>query len=181
MSNYRLVLTPFQRSSISLELSPNPDRTVKPIDLISEKERIYADLSYSATIDGLNDDFSVVSFSINNKEIEYKNGEHGNILFRDNDNQNDNNKYTDRSRLFTDNWGFVRISLLIKSDINTVQEFSTKWLSVLVRNDLTSRSVQRMAEYIYNHQEQLLFSGPLMSAQKGSLKSNSQKELDSQL
>ncbi len=173
MSIYELILTPLRGNSVKLELSAGRMLTSDLDRIIPDREYIYSDQPYHAEIRGLEEDIETFSFFVNDVEIKQNLDIDGKIRFID-------DRYL-KDRIFIHNFGLIQIAIRITFKGQAGVTVYSKFISVLVANARTNLSVERMAEYIYCHREQLLLSGLLYSEQRHGLKPEAQKELGTQV
>ena len=173
MSAYELSLIPDYKQSICLELSESPPQMRTFDDLTLEQGFVYSNQLYSAVIHGVNADFAKVAFYINDYEIEQSVDSEGRLLFT--------GDYCPKAYIFRHNFGLVQLSVRVEFNGSQPVILYTKFVPVLVVNDRTNLSVQRMTEYVYRWGEHLLYSDSLRSAQQRGLKADAPKELDVQI
>lgn len=166
-----LVLIPDHGSHVQVVLSPLPlalnDFVLCNMDdMILNREYVYSDKSYSATLDGVDEKIEELSFFIND-EIRPAYEESNRISFVEN------------KRIFTHNYGFIQITIRIRLKNGRGLVFYSNFIPVLVLNELNNRSVERMVEYIYAHREQFLWCGHHSSMQSYDLKAKGKKDLES--
>lgn len=173
MDTYKLVLIPdYDKTCVEVELSPDRVLVSRLNDVVPEREFVYSDIPYCAQLRGVGGEIEKLSFFVNYRPIEtdIKNDI---IQFTD-------SQYPDR-RIFYHDFGLVQFTVIISFVDKSPITLYSKFVSVLVKNEMTNLSVQRMAEYIYRWRERLLLCGPLESEHKQSLKEGAHKELETQV
>ncbi len=175
MSIYKLTLIPERGSSIKVDLSTDQILRSSLNDPAIAQKYVYSDHSYCAGSRGVEEIREDISFFVNDMEIDIKRiGESSEkIVFSD-------EKYPG-GRIFSHNFGLIQIAIQIVYEGRLPIMLFSNYISVLVVNNRTNLSVERMARYIYYNQESLLLSGQLLSEQQRSLKGDAQKELESQI
>lgn len=169
MSSYSLKLCSFLGQTIELSLSYEPGSIMLKHCSMDSSLCVRSDVSYTAELigDAIPDAYDLL-FYVNSEEIQIRLN-HNTIEFQEN-----------KGRVFLSNIGLIQITLEIISPAGTIVLY-TDYLPVLVRNNTINLSVQRMAEYVYNHQEDFLLHSKLPSRVNKSIKPNAPKELESQL
>ena len=169
MENYSLKLKPYNLDSINVKLYDDQKKfDFEKIDN-ALLNKVYADKTYDIQLVGKLDDVKSVSLYINGfeKESNYYNGQFDFY---------DNNK-----RIFIDNFGFVQISAVISYFNNDEITLYSDYFSVMIKENETSNSIRKIADYVYKNQEKLLFDGTMNSLDMSSVKKSEKNTIESQL
>ena len=173
MAIYKLVLIPdYDKTCVEVELSPDRVLASRLNDVVPEQEFVYSDIPYCAQFRGVDDEIEKLSFFVNYRPIETE--------IKDDIIQFTDSQYPDR-RMFYHDFGLVQFTVIISFANKPPVTLYSKFVSVLVKNERTNLSVQRMAEYVYRWRERLLLCGPLESEYRQSLKEGAHKELETQV
>lgn len=173
MASYRLYLTPENNQSpieISLSMGLRDFASLDRID--SSAAGIFSDQVYYIRLDGIPENAHVdILFFVNDEEvpITYQNGD---LII--------SNTY--RNKIFEDCYGFVEISLVIK-DLESNDEFNlhSNYLPVLVKRGRINDSINRMLNYVNDHQKELLLSDKLTAKSKADMFQGGVKNLETQI
>lgn len=178
MLSTTLKLLPYNNPPFSVGLKEENHTPVSIEDIISHSKNnaiIYSDLSYIFYLVTeelnqiknvsvyINDILEPSTFNVNNGEIKFSS-----LGFSD-------------KRIFQDCFGFVEISIVITFDDNTEKTLVTDFLQVVVRNTSFNDSVQSMVDFIYYHQDTLLYHDNPQPRDLASLRDKGKKIFESQI
>lgn len=169
MDTCELTLVPDYGNSIQMTLSSAPFVPSDMDEMILRREYIYSDQPYHAELNGISEKIELISFFVNDMEVESAWEEDNVIAFGAN------------RRIFTHNYGFVQITLVVTLENQATITLYSKFIPILVVNARNNRSIERMVEYIYAHHEQFHLCGPQLSMQNNGLKTEGKKDLDAQI
>lgn len=153
MCVYHLILYPFKKNPIQIPLWTEEPQVSENIKILKAKHAVYHNLSYTAFLQSEEVDGNAVKdvlFYINDdlEECVYQNGE---IQF--------SSEAYGEKRIFQECYGFINFTLVLKYCDGTETTLYSDYLSVLVQQGAFNDSVKAMAQYVYAHQEDLLFHG----------------------
>lgn len=176
MGQYALILTPFGKQPLTINLFENDERRL-PIDRIIEQSdkswSVFADLSYDVQlICNRLADVQNIFFYVNDcfEQCRYQSGQ---IRFL--------TKGGGDRKIFLDCYGFVEISIVIQFADETEARLHSSYLPVLVKKGALNNSVKAMADYIYDNQEEMLLNGEWKLKNISGLKESDNKSLESQI
>ena len=171
MNIYELTLISGRGNTITVQLSSDRISMSRLDDVNPDREYIYSDQPYRAELHGVLEEMESFSFYVNDVEIEQTLDSEGKICLQ--------SAQYPQGHIFIHNFGLIQIAVQIIYKGQKPVFLYSKWISVLVANNRTNLSIERMAEYIYCHRDKLMGRGPLRSGQKQ--REDSQKELDLQI
>ena len=174
MAKFLLKLIPEYRSqnTVLVELVEKSDFKTGIETDINLDRYVMADQSYSAELCG--DEVELIEnivFFVNDFPVNQF-FDRGKIIFRD--------SQFPRAAIFMDSFGYIQICVQITLN-GCTQSYYSKYISVLVKNDSISQSVQRMAEFVYNYHEPFLRGKKMSSCCKSGLKEDSPQMLDTKI
>lgn len=169
MSSYVLKLSPYYGADIELKLSDEPNVIGIYNSTIKTNIGVCSHYSFSAELIGNEiPNECQIKVYINGEETPIKQ-ENNQITFTENG-----------GRIFLLYIGLVQISVEIITDTGIIDLYSD-YIPVLVRNNTTNDSIQRMAKYVYEHQENLLHHSKMPSQKELGVKDNTPQTLESQI
>ena len=170
-----LILTPVGKPSSKIALLCDGDAetgqrlTEEAIDTLP----VYSDCEYEFAIEhpGLS---AVENVSVYiNEVLEPSVYNKGRISFPPTD--------TGGRKIFVDCYGYVELSLRVQLHDGSEEAYHSRYLPVLVKKGRYNEAVQAMVEYVYDHQELLLFNGELQPRSMSGLKEGGRQTLASKL
>ena len=173
MDKYILKLVPEGRESQDLQLQSHKlERSMLDIAK-STSSHVFCDLRYSGELNCSSpEDISNLCVYINGVLVESTySPSSGIITFND---------YLFGSRIFTECYGFVQISLTFENNNNHV-ELESEYIQVMVRKGIQNDSVRRMAEYVYKHNSLLLYGNKIFPKDAAGLRENAFRTLEAKI
>ena len=173
MDKYILKLVPEGRESQDLQLQSHKlERSILDIAK-STSSHVFCDLRYSGELNCSSPkDISNLCVYINGVLIESTySPSSGIITFND---------YLFGSRIFTECYGFVQISLTFENNNNHI-ELESEYIQVMVRKGIQNDSVRRMAEYVYKHNSLLLYGNRIFPKDAAGLQENAFRTLEAKI
>lgn len=173
MDKYILKLVPEGREPQDLQLrSHKLERSILDIAKFSSSH-VFCDLRYSGELSCSSpEDISNLCVYINGVLIESTySPANGIITFND---------YIFGSRIFTECYGFVQISIVFENNGNHI-ELESEYVQVMVRKGIQNDSVRRMAEYVYKHNSLLLYGNKVFPKDAVGLRENAFRTLEAKI
>lgn len=175
MTTCSLILRPYGKPPFSISLLENDGRKSNIEQIITKKINayIFSDLSYEFTLSGLEmSSIREVDVYINDvyEPSIYNNGC---IFFPE--------KCTSDRRIFMDCYGFVEITLVVYDIDGNEHQYTSEYLSVLVRKGELNDAVKAMVSYVHTNQELLLFNGGFKARSFGDLKESGYQSFSAQI
>lgn len=84
-------------------------------------------------------------------------------------------------RIFTECYGFVQITLIFDDERGNHFAIETEYIQVMVRKGWQNDSVQRMTEYVYKKNPELLNSKKILPKNVSGLKNSAQKTIEAHI
>ena len=133
---------------------------------------IYADSIYRIEIIGMESNFVVKRFCINNKEEEF-------LFSNERITFPGKNNY-DRT-IFSDYFGFASISLTLENADGETDNYFSEYLSIKVRDNTNNQRIEKMLEYVFSHQSFLLSEKAEISVDVSGQKGEQQNNIEARI
>ena len=173
MDTYTLRLQPDGREPQELVLRTHRVETSILDAAKSTSSYVFCDFKYSGTL------ICEKTSEISNLQI-YINGSPVNTVFNSDDGSIVFNDFSFGQRIFNECYGFVQISVTFDGPYGR-NELETEYIQVMVRKGRQNDSVRRMAEYVYNHNNALLYGSKVFPKDAVGLKDESYRTLESRI
>lgn len=173
MDNYILKLIPDGRESQELVLHPHRLESSILDAVRSTSAYVFCDFKYSGElICDHKEKITNLQMSINGNPVNVVfHPDTGSILFND---------FSFGQRIFTECYGFVQIAISFDTPAEPFF-LETEYVQVMVRKGKQNDSVRRMVEFVYNHNERLLYGNKLQSKDAVNLEKNLNRTIESQI
>ncbi len=171
MQTYSLTLYPSNKVSMTVPLHPGQTGRSLLDDIHLSDNNVYAEMEYEALLSGDNiSEVREISFYINDEKV-VCNYNNGTISFR---------HVGFGRRIFCDCYGFAQIEIILEFDGENIS-LRSEYLPVLVRKGKLNDSVQRMAKFVYDNYEELLYGNDIHPRNLSGMKESDYKSLESRL
>ncbi|WP_250229698.1 hypothetical protein [Anaeropeptidivorans aminofermentans] len=174
MPQYEIILCPHGKSKQIVPLFDSSNKNSYIDSHPSIDIKVFSDLPYEAFIcspfEG-EEPLESIDFFINDFHINTEILLNGNIVFK-------NEEYG--NRIFSSCYGFIQISMNLSSKNHKIN-LSSPYVAVMVRKGKQNNSVRRMVEYIYKHNEDLLYQDSVRPRNISDLSKNENKSMESRI
>ncbi len=169
----KLLLYPYSKGPQEFDLYPHRLESSIVDTLQTTEDYVFNNYEYCAKLQCDNPQMITnFKFYLNNTLLatEY-NPDDGNITFCD---------ASYGSKPFLECYGYVQLTVMFSAEGKNFH-YNTNYIPVLVRKGKQNDSVQRMTEYVYRHDESLLFSNDQLPKNAAGIKENSRKTVESHI
>ena len=173
MDDFTLRLQPDGREAQELTLHTHKAEASILDAAKSTSSYVFCDFKYSGKL------LCDIPSEIANLQI-FVNGNPVNIVFSPADGSIIFNDFSFGQRIFNECYGFVQISVTFDTP-GASYELESEYVQVMVRKGRQNDSVRRMAEYVYKHNNALLYGSKVFPKDAAGLKEESYRTLESRV